>query len=296
MFNCRKLAVVLTALTLTGAAFAQSDDDELKIAALEALIAAPPERALPLATKALRGNNSDEVKEAALFVLGQIDMPEAHNILIEVAQQGGGEVRLEAIRMIGISGHRDSLAKLRSVFDGGDGEVQEAVLEAYLIADDAQSVYDIALNTDNEEIYEKALETLGAMDAHEQLRQLRETKGVSEGLIEAYMIADDVDSLREIALDSSDPELQAEAIEMLGVVGGSGIEATLVDIYKSADSKKIREAALEGMLIGDFDDAVLQLYRDSNDAAEKRDLLQYLVMMDSEAIYDVINQALDGGL
>ncbi|MDX1509628.1 MAG: hypothetical protein R3358_15180, partial [Woeseiaceae bacterium] len=61
-------------------------------------------------------------------------------------------------------------------------------------------------------------------------------------------------------------------------------------------SQDIREAALEGLLIGDFDAAVLQLYRDSNDAAEKRDLLQYLVMMDSEAIYDVINQALDGGL
>lgn len=296
MFNLRKLAVVLTALTLTGTAFAQSDDDELKIAALEALMAAPAERALPLATKALRGNNSDEVKEAALFVLSQIDMPEAHGILMETAQQGDGDLRLEAIRMIGIGGNEEALARLRTIFENGDEDVQEAVLEAYLIADNVQGVYDIAVTTDSEAVYEEAVETLGAMGAHEQLRQLREARGVSESLIEAYMIADDVDSLREIALDNSDPELQAEAIEMLGVVGGSGVEATLVDIYKGTDSKDIREAALEGMLIGDFDDAVLKLYRESDDPAEKRDLLQYLVMMDSDAIYDVIDQALDGGL
>ena len=295
MQNFRKLAVVLTALSLTGTAFAQSEDDELKIAALEALMAAPAERALPLATKALRGNNSDEVKEAALFVLSQIDMPEAHDILIETAQQGDGETRLEAIRMIGIGGDSEALAKLRTVFENGDEDVQEAVLEAYLIADDADSVYEVAVNTQNEDIYEEAVETLGAMGAHDQLRRLRESKGVSESLIEAYMIADDVESLRAIALDYSDPELQAEAIEMLGVVGGDDVEATLVDIYKGSDSEDIREAALEGMLIGDFDDAVLQLYRESTDSAEKRDLLQYLVIMDSDAIYDVIDQALDGG-
>lgn len=296
MYKFRHLAVVLIALTFTGTAFAQSDDDELKIAALEALIAAPPERALPLATKAIRGNNSDEVKEAALFVLSQIDLPEAQDILIETAQQGDGELRLEAIRMIGIGGNRDALAKLRAVFENGDEDVQEAVLEAYLIADDADSVYEVAVNTRNEDIYDEAVETLGAMGAHEHLRRLRESKGVTESLIEAYMIADDVESLRAIAFDASDPDLQAEAIEMLGVVGGEGIEATLLEIYKGTDSADIRDAALEGMLIGDYDDAVLQLYHDSTDSAEKRQLLEYLVIMDSDAIYDVIDRALDGGL
>ena len=294
MNKFRQLAVVLIALTLTGTAVAQSDADELKIAALEALMAAPADRALPLATKALRGNNSHEVKEAALFVLSQIDNDEAYGILLETAQQDEGEIRYEAIRMIGINGNEEALSQLRAIFDSGDEETQEAVLEAYLIADHTDGVYEIAVTTESDEVFSEAVEILGAMGAHEELRRLRESRGVSEDLIEAYMIADDVESLRAIALDMSDPDLQAEAIEALGVVGAEGTDAMLLEIYKGSDSEDIRDAALEGLMIGDFDEAVLQLYRESTDASEKRQLLQYLVIMDSDAIYEVINEALDG--
>ena len=48
------------------------------------------------------------------------------------------------------------------------------------------------------------------------------------------------------------------------------------------------------MLISGHDSGVLELYRGATDPVEKRQLLEYLVMMDSEAIYDVIDQALAG--
>ena len=57
---------------------------------------------------------------------------------------------------------------------------------------------------------------------------------------------------------------------------------------------KTSNAALDGLLIAGHDEGVLQLYRSSQDPAEKRELLEYLVMMDSEAIWDVIESALDG--
>jgi hypothetical protein len=38
---------------------------------------------------------------------------------------------------------------------------------------------------------------------------------------------------------------------------------------------------------------VLELYRETQDIAEKRELLQFLVMMDSDAVWDEIDQALD---
>ena len=75
----KTLIIVAFALLATGAARAQdateNTNDVLKIAALEALISAPPERALPLATKVLDAENTNEVKEAALFVLSQIELP-----------------------------------------------------------------------------------------------------------------------------------------------------------------------------------------------------------------------------
>jgi HEAT repeat protein len=293
-------AAAIAAISFTGQALAQSDDaEELKIAAIEALIVAPPERALPLAAKALQGNHSDEVKERALFILSQIDLPEAQDILLETARQGSGEIRLEAIRMIGIGGNRDALAQLGGIYDSGDEEVREAVLEAYLIADDENAVYDQAVrahSAGNEEDFEAAVEMLGVMGASEQLRKLRESTGNSEALIEAYIISGDADSLREIALDGSDPEIQAEAIEALGIVGGDDVNATLIEIYKNSDSEDIRESALEGMLISGYDEGVLELYRSSQDPAEKRELLQLLVIMGSDDVWDVIDSALDGGL
>ena len=47
------------------------------------------------------------------------------------------------------------------------------------------------------------------------------------------------------------------------------------------------------MLIADYDDGVLALYRESTSAAEKKELLEYLVMMDSEEIWTIIDSALE---
>ena len=290
----------IVAITFASQAVAQADDaEELKLAALEALIAAPPERALPLVAKALQGDHSDDVKERALFVLSQINLPAAQDLLIETAQQGSGDIQEEAIRMIGIGGNADSLSRLGEIYESGDEDVREAVLEAYLIADDEDAVFELAVrahNTGNDEDFESAVEMLGVMGASAQLRMLRESTGSSAALIEAYAISGDAVSLREIALDGPDPEVQAEAIEALGIVGGNEVNETLIEIYKNSDSEDIRESALEGMMISGYDEGVLELYRSSQDPAEKRELLEILVEMGSDEVWDVIDSALDGGL
>ncbi len=303
MKNFRKTLFILTAIICTALApqaVAQStDEDELKIAALEALMAAPPERALPIAAKVLASDNSDDVKERALFILSQIDSPEAHDILIRTAQENSGELREEAIRMIGIGGNSVALSQLVGLYENGDEEVREAVLEAYVIADDQEAVYVLAVEASksgSEEDFESAVEMLGAMGAHEQLRRLRESTGISESLIEAYAISGDADSLRELALDGSDPELQEQAIEALGIVGGDAVNATLVEIYRNSDSEDIRESAVEGMMISGYDEGLLEIYRSSQDPVEKKELLEYLVIMGSDDVWDIIDSALDGGL
>ena len=81
---------MLVALLMVGTAFAQTpkkpkpaaeraptDDEELALAAMEGLMAQPPERALPIIKKVLAGSQTTLVKQRALFVLSQIDSPEA---------------------------------------------------------------------------------------------------------------------------------------------------------------------------------------------------------------------------
>jgi HEAT repeat protein len=292
----RNSIVATLIIGISSLAIAQTDDaDRLKMSALEALIAAPPERALPIVTKVLSGDSSAALKERALFVLSQIDLPEAQNLLIETARTGDEDIRLEAIRMIGIGGNSNALATLADIYAAGDGNTKDAVLEAYLIADDKEAVYQIAVNSQQPREFENAVEMLGAMSATEELRALRDRPGTAEVLIQAYAVAGDVETLTALATDGSDPERQAQAIHGLGIAGGSEAGDVLAGVYRSTDLRKVKEAALEGLMIAGHDQAVLELFRASEDAAEKRELLQTLVMMDSDAVWDVIDTTLENG-
>jgi HEAT repeat protein len=248
-----------------------------------------------LVLKVLDGNHSNEVKEAALFILSQLGAPEAQEALIKFAREANGDLQLEAIRMVGIGGNHESLAALASVYETGDGDAREAVLEALMIAGDEQAVFEIALSAEGDD-FENAVEMLAVMGARDELRQLRSTMGASQALIEACAISGDFECLHELALDDSDIDLQTEAIEAMGIVGGQRVETTLVEIYKAANSEDIREAALDGMLISGSDAAVLELYRSSSDPSEKKELLEYLVIMGSDEVWSIIDATLDGGL
>lgn len=293
MRHIRIIPIVLLIALSASIAFAQTDDAEaLKVTALEALIAAPPERAVPIVRKVLDGDGSDELKSRALFVLSQIDRPEASELLIDAARNGSGELRLDAVRMIGISGNTDAMAGLTEIYAAGDDEVRGAVLEAYLIAGDTDAVYQIALNTNSPDEFGDAVELLGAMGAMDELRALRSRDGMSEELIQAYAIAGDIESLLALATDGSDPERQARALEGLAIAGGDEVNADLVSIYRNTSSADVKDAALQAMLIAGHDEGVLELYRESQDPAEKRGLLEVLVVMNSDAIWDVIDATL----
>lgn len=296
MNNFSKLVLGAALLLLATGSLAQIDDEaeSLRMTALEALITAPPERALPIVNKVLSGNHSADLKERALFILSQMETPESQSRLLTFANDSQGELQAEAIRMIGIGGDSDAMASLGEIYRSGNADVREAVLEAYLIADDAAAVFEIAANTNDENEFAEAVQMLGAMGANDELRELRGRAGLSESLIEAYAISGDAESLRELAMDDSNVEMQKRAIESLGIVGGDEVNQTLVEIYGSAANDDVRESALEGLLIAGHDTGVLALYRNAGNAAEKRRLLEYLVMMDSEAVWDLIDNAFEG--
>ena len=296
-----RMKLILTVLAMLTASTLQAQDgnsardkEELQMIALEALIHVPEERALPAVLKLLEKGGSDELMESAMFVLGQMDSPEAAQALLEYARNGSGDAQEEAIQMIGMNGDETALAALGEIYENGDEDIREAVLEAYLISDDVDAVFAIAMAATDEEDYEAAVEMLAVMDAHDELAKLREAKGSSEALVEAYMISDNYEELEKLARDGSDTDVQVEAIEALGIVDGPNAEAVLIDIFKTSDDEDIREAAVEGLTFGDHDEAILELYRSSTSAREKGELLEALVIMNSDFAMQVIDDALAG--
>jgi HEAT repeat protein len=294
----RPLYTILTALLLvaSGVTFAQkpTEQEELALAAMEGLMAQPPERALPIIKKVLAGPQTTLIKQRALFVLSQIETPEAGEILLQTSRSTDAALRREAIRSIGIGGNDKSLAGLLEVYKAGDDEVKKQVLEAWMIAGRKQEVYQAALSAKSEEEASEAIHMLSVMGAVDELRKLGDRPNASGKLVEAYAISGDLQSLRKIAEGNGEHEVRVEAVQKIGIISNDAARTALHEIYARTTDKEIKDAALQGMLIAGDEKGVLALYRAATTPEEKRTLLRTLTMMDGDAALEAIDAALEG--
>jgi HEAT repeat protein len=270
-----------------------TEDESLALAALEGLMSQPPERALPILKRVLGGSQSVLVKRRALFVLSQIDAPEAQTLLIDTARAGDPALRAEAIRNIGISGNPKSLAVLKQIYEGGDAKTKEHVLQAWLISDSKSEVYQAAVGAKTDEEADNAIRILSAMGARDELRKLGETRKANGNLVKAYAVAGDLASLRKIAQGSGETSTRLEAVRSIGIIHSEEARTALREIYSSAKDSEIREAALQGMLIENDEQGVLALYRASKSTEEKRALMRTLSIMNGDAALQAIDAALE---
>ena len=293
----RYVLTILVALaiccTANGEERAPTANEELALAALEGLMAQPAERALPIIKRVLAGSQTSLVKQRALFVLSQIDSPEAQQILVQTSRSTDAALRGEAIRSIGIGGDPKALDALLEIYKTGSPEVRQEVLQAWLIAGRKDAVYQAALNAKSDEEASEAIRILGAMGATDELRKLGDRPNASSGLLDAYAISGDLQSLRKLAEGSGDRAIRIEAVRRIGIIQGDAARAALRDIYSRSTDEEIKDAALQGMLISGDEQGVLTLYRTSKSSEEKRALLRYLAMMDGDAALQAIDAALE---
>ena len=196
MMSRRSLTLIAAGLLAAASLQARepvSERDQLALVALEGLMSAPAERALPLLQRTLAGSASTEVKQRALFVLSQVEDPAARTLLLQTARSGDAELRVEAIRSIGIGGDEASVGELQSIYRDGDAEIRSAVLQAWLIADRPDEVYQVAQDASDPGA-DEAISMLGAMGAQAQLRQLASSGRGSTSLVNALAVADDLEA------------------------------------------------------------------------------------------------------
>jgi HEAT repeat protein len=274
-------------------------DDELADIAVQALINAPPERALPVLKKVLASQRSTKVKKRALFVLSQLETDEALKVVIDTAKSSREpDLRREAINMLGVSGTDSAVEGLVDLYaTSTSADEKGRVLEAWLVADRKDLVLKTARTEADPKVRRKAIETLGAMEASQELAQLFETTqdaGNRRAIIQALGVAENVSALKTIAGNASLPEDQrVEALQALGVAGDEDGVAALVELYGKANTPALREAALQGLLVADDAEAVKKLYRNARTTDEKKALLQVLSSMDDESVIDLIERELD---
>ena len=273
-------------------------DEELADIAVQGLMNAPPERALPVLKKVLASQRSIKVKKRALFVLSQLETDEAMKVVLDTAKSSREpELRKEAINMLGVSGTQSAVEGLVDIYaTSSSADEKRRVIEAWLVADRKDLVLKTARSEADPKLRRKAIETLGAMEASEELAQLFETTqdaGNRGAIIEALGVAENVERAEVDRGQCKLPEDERmDAMEALGVAGDEGGAAALVELYGKANTPGLREAALQGLLVADDVEAVKKLYRNARSAEEKKAVLRVLTSMDDESAIDVIEHEL----
>jgi HEAT repeat protein len=274
-----------------------SNDEDIAEIAVEGLMNAPPERAVPLLKKVLQSQHSDKVKKRALFVLSQIDEDAALDSVVDVAKNSNDPgLREEAIRMLGVSGEDRAIKRLGELYaTSKDAREKRAIIQAWLVADRKDLILASARNEPDSSVRQVAIQALGALDASSELKQLFDsTKDAANQreIIQALGVAGDVKSLSAIAESTQPDNIRVEAIHALGVAGDEGGSAALVKLYPKATSPALREAVLQGLLIAGDSDELLQLYKQARTKEEKQALLRIITETSSDAALDVIESEL----
>jgi HEAT repeat protein len=247
------------------AAPAADADDDLKLYAINSLISADPERAVPALEKLLAGSQSSRVKQRALFVLSQSKAPRAQDLMAKIARgEMYPDLQVKAIQNVGISGNKKLLTDIYASNAGANAK--RATINGLAIA-----------------------------GAREELRQLyKDTtdRQMKRELIHSAAVTGDRDLLMSAAQDS-DIEVKREAIRTLGISGGADNTTVLLNIYNTEKDSRVRDAAIEGLFVrGDAHDLV-ELLKKETDPGMKKQLVSKLSVMGNKEATDYLIQLLE---
>jgi len=277
---------------------ATASDEDIAEIAVEGLLNAPPERALPLLKKVLQSQHSDKVKKRALFVLSQLDEEAALDAVVDVAKASKDrELREEAIRMLGVSGQDRAIERLRELYaNANDAQEKRAIVQAWLTADRKDLILASARTETDPSVRRQAIQALGALDASTELKQLFDATHDAQNqreIIQALGVAGNVQALASIAESRQPDEVRVEALQALGVAGEEGGAAQLVKLYPQMTTPALREAAMQGLLVAGNAEALTQLYKQAKSKEEKQALLRALTTLGDDAALNIIEHELD---
>ncbi len=276
---------------LSGATDGLGLDEELHMFALAQLMDRDPERALPLVLDMMQSTRSENVRRDTLFMLGMNEDPRAQEAIAQIARDSKDlELQADAIHMLGISSSQASIELLARLYQESDSvQVKQAVIQAYMIADESGELLEILtdlLKTEtNPKLQMEIIHTLGVMDATDELRDLypklkgRETRLAA---LEAFFLAGDTQTLRQILETETDPEMRKTAIHGIAMEDGKGAATLLESVYDNASSIEEKRVVLESLvMMDDAQDLALKIIRTETDTELQLNAIHTLGVMEA---------------
>ncbi len=270
--------------------------DDLKLMALGGLMNADPARALPLIKQMLARSPTQTVRDRAMFVLAQSGSPEAREVLMQMARGDADvETQATAVRYLGLFGGKDSQQSLVDIYSATqNAQTRKAVLTALMVAGAREQLATIARTETEPELRREAITQLGVSGARAELEQLYQQDKSPEtrrAVINALFVSGAVDQMTALATKETDMELRREAVQRLGLMGME-TAPTLKAIYKNERDAGVKAAVLHAFFVQGNATALVEIARQEQDPARKRDAVQMLSLMHSKEATDYMLELL----
>jgi HEAT repeat protein len=272
-------------------------DEELKLIALNSLMQADPDQAIPILEKLLVSNNSDKVKERALFVLTQSGSPKAAKMLGDIVRGNATPpLQLKAIQYMGMMGSGESRKELSAVYAASSNfEVKRAILKSFMISGSRGLLFDAAKTEQNPDLRREAIHQLAISGGSEELWQLYANESTEENkraILKSMFLTGNSERLAELARTEKNPALRSEAIKSLGLMGGNGRADVLVGIFKSDTNPDVRHAVLQALFLQNNGKALVELARNERDPQMKQEIVQKMSLVHSPEVTEYMMEVL----
>ena len=276
------------------------DDEEMKLYALNSLMNSPSEKSVGILQKILTGNSSDRVKQRALFVLSQLNDPQAFDAVATLAKDDSNpELQSQAVKVLGISGSPRAMQLLSEVYQAtADHEVKARVLKSFMVANQSSQLVALAKSETDPELKRQAIRLIGVMSEPAILLDMYRDatfRDFREELIQGMAIGGDVDALIEVINTEQEEVYVVEAVQKMGIIGARKTSAHLTGIYANHNSQAVRSAVIQALFIQSNAQGLITIVKTENDPQLKRSALQKLSMMGSDEALDYFNSILDEG-
>jgi HEAT repeat protein len=216
---------------------AQETNEDLKLLAINSLMGADPERAIPLLEGILKGNSTPAVRDRAMFVLTQNQSPRAQQILAQYAKGAGNpDLQMRAIRYIGMSGTSDARQQLVSIYNASnDVSVKRQVIQALMISGAKEPLLTLAKNEKDPELRADAIRQLGIIGATDQLLQLYSSESdpkAKKAVIDGLFMHNDAKALVDLARKESDTAMKRSIVERLSMMHSKEATDYMMELLK----------------------------------------------------------------
>ena len=207
-------------------------DADIRIQALDRLMVTDATRVIPILKQIVLASENAREASRALFVLAQSGQPEARQTVVQVAMLASEPVRIAAVKELGRFGGPDASQDLMRVYANSDLAVKMQVVTSLGERAERTALLQIAKSEKDPSVKATAILTAGQAggpEVKEQLRLLYKQVGMDakRPIILGLFSARAEDELIRIADEEKDPQLRAEALMRLRLLGTPRAKAYL---------------------------------------------------------------------